>query len=80
MKNLNFTINALKNGGYIAEYQNYVTQGYRGVVAGVALMNKDGKCLLSEVSKEFSHIKDKLNPVEWSEGPYSGTEWYWRES
>lgn len=82
MKNLNYCIDELKKGGYIVEYQNYRGSGIRGSLAGTGLQNKDGRCLLKECRQEFIHLRDKglLKPVEWKEGPHSGTEWFYNES
>lgn len=80
MRNLKFCISELEKGGYIAEYVNYPSPGNRGALAGTGLQNKDGRCLITDCRAEFINLRDRglITPVKWREGPYSGTEWYWK--
>lgn len=79
MKNLNFVNTELAKGGYIAQYLNFVTYGYSSGNAGVGLHNKDGRCLLTDCTKEFIHLRDAglIEPDSWSDAKQncSGTEW-----
>lgn len=70
MKNLNFCIKTLKEGGYFCEYQNYSSSGYGAGIGGTSLLNKDGRPLLDNVRKEFIEIKKnlKLREVKWQMG------------